>query len=107
MYRIASHAQRFKELVGADAEAETMEEKITLALGYVPFLLRIVLMNRRRERDTTEAETSSAAASRHHSQLQTSLNIAKQNLKSKKDELSRLLAALWCEDELMDQVWRN
>jgi len=37
MYRIASHAQRFKELVGADAEAETMEEKITLALGYVPF----------------------------------------------------------------------
>jgi len=46
-------------------------------------------MNRRRERDTTEAETSSAAASRHHSQLQTSLNIAKQNLQSKKDEMSR------------------
>jgi len=37
MCSIASHAQRFKELVGADAEAETMEEKITLALGYVPF----------------------------------------------------------------------
>jgi hypothetical protein len=32
---IASHAQRFKELVGSDAEPETMEEKITLALGYV------------------------------------------------------------------------
>lgn len=51
-------------------------------------------MNRRRERDTTEAETASAAASRHHSQLQTSLNIAKQNLKSKKDELSRTLSTL-------------
>jgi len=35
MYRIASHAQRFKELVGSDAEPETMEEKITLALGSV------------------------------------------------------------------------
>jgi len=34
MSRIASHAQRFKELVGSDAEPETMEEKITLALGY-------------------------------------------------------------------------
>jgi hypothetical protein len=33
MRRIASHAQRFKELVGSDAEPETMEEKITLALG--------------------------------------------------------------------------
>jgi len=36
--RIASHAQRFKELVGSDAEPETMEEKITLALGYAFFL---------------------------------------------------------------------
>lgn len=35
MNRIASHAQRFKELVDSDAEPETMEEKITLALGYV------------------------------------------------------------------------
>ena len=35
MSRIASHAQRFKELVGSDAEPETMEEKITLALGSV------------------------------------------------------------------------
>jgi hypothetical protein len=78
--------------VGSDPEPETMEEKITLALGYVLLLgMALVLMNRRRERDTTEAETSSAAASRHHSQLQTSLNIAKQNLKSKKDELSRKL----------------
>jgi len=40
MSRIASHAQRFKELVGSDAEPETMEEKITLALGYafIPLL---------------------------------------------------------------------
>jgi hypothetical protein len=37
MSRIASHAQRFKELVGSDAEPETMEEKITLALGYALF----------------------------------------------------------------------
>jgi hypothetical protein len=37
MSRIASHAQRFKELVGSDAEPETMEEKITLALGYASF----------------------------------------------------------------------
>jgi hypothetical protein len=35
MNRIGSHAQRFKELVGSDAEPETMEDKITLALGLV------------------------------------------------------------------------
>jgi hypothetical protein len=31
--RVASHGARFKEVVGADLEAESMEEKITLAIG--------------------------------------------------------------------------
>jgi hypothetical protein len=30
---VASHGQRFKDLVGSDLEAETMEEKITAAIG--------------------------------------------------------------------------
>lgn len=33
--RISSHSQRFKELVGTDLEAESMEEKVTLAAGWV------------------------------------------------------------------------
>lgn len=90
---IASHSQRYKELVGSDPEAESMEEKITLALGWVETLVCIrihLTIYRKRERETTEAETSAAAASRSHSQIQTSLNIAKQNLKSKRDEMSRM-----------------
>nr|XP_018262086.1 DNA repair protein RAD50 [Kwoniella dejecticola CBS 10117]OBR84244.1 DNA repair protein RAD50 [Kwoniella dejecticola CBS 10117] len=74
---IATHSARFKELVGSDIEAETMEDKIALASG-------------RKDRELHDAEASSAAANRNVSQLQTSLNIAKSNLKAKKDELSRL-----------------
>nr|XP_019013012.1 DNA repair protein RAD50 [Kwoniella pini CBS 10737]OCF51793.1 DNA repair protein RAD50 [Kwoniella pini CBS 10737] len=74
---IATHAARFKELVGSDIDAETMEDKIALASG-------------RKDRELHDAEASAAAANRNVSQLQTSLNIAKSNLKSKKDELSRL-----------------
>jgi DNA repair protein RAD50 len=43
---------------------------------------------RKKERELQEAETAVSASNRTLSQLQTSLNIAKQNLKSKKDELS-------------------
>lgn len=74
---MASHASRFKELVGSDLEAESMEDKISLASG-------------RRDREVQEAESSAAAASRSLSQLQTSYNIAKRTLKEKADELSRL-----------------
>lgn len=75
--RVASHRARFKELVGTDLEAESMEDKISLA-------------SRRRDREVQEAESSAAAASRSLSQLQTSYNIAKRTLKEKSDELSRL-----------------
>ncbi|OCF56822.1 DNA repair protein RAD50 [Kwoniella mangroviensis CBS 10435] len=74
---IATHATRFKELVGTDVDAETMEDKIALASG-------------RKDRELQDAEAASAAVNRNVSQLQTSLNIAKQTLKTKKDELSRL-----------------
>lgn len=44
----------------------------------------------RRDRDVQDAESSSSAANRDLSQLQTSLNIAKSSLKSKNEEVARL-----------------
>lgn len=76
-HSVSSHTNRFKELVGSDIDAETMEEKISQATG-------------RRDREVQDAESSSAAANRNLSQLQTSYNIAKRTLKEKTDELSRL-----------------
>lgn len=72
-----SHAVRFKELVGSDIEAETMEEAVTTAAS-------------RKDRELQEAETASAANDRSLSQLQTSVHIAKQTLRTKKEELGRL-----------------
>ncbi|GFZ50594.1 Hydrolase acting on acid anhydrides [Saitozyma sp. JCM 24511] len=74
---VASHGQRFKDLVGSDLEAETMEEKITAAIG-------------RKDRELQEAEAAASASNRNISQLQTSLNIAKQSLKTNSDEAKRL-----------------
>ncbi|WVR06574.1 hypothetical protein IAU60_003606 [Kwoniella sp. DSM 27419] len=78
---IVTHATKFKELVESDIDAETMEDKIALAAG-------------RKDRELHDAEASAAACNRNVSQLQTSLNIARQTLKSKKDELSRLEKAI-------------
>ena len=78
---VASHSARFRELVGADLEAESMEEKITLAVG-------------RKDREVQEAESSASAHERNLSKLQTSLNIAKSTIKDKSDELSRLEKAV-------------
>lgn len=74
---VESHALRFRELVGADLAAESMEEKITLATG-------------RKDRDLQEVETAASASHSSLDQLQTSLNIAKRSLKDKNDEMSRL-----------------
>lgn len=70
---MSSHASRFKELVEADLDAETMEEKITFAVG-------------KKDRELQEAEASASASNRTLSQLQTSINIAKQSLKKSQDE---------------------
>nr|XP_031864453.1 uncharacterized protein CI109_000367 [Kwoniella shandongensis]KAA5531525.1 hypothetical protein CI109_000367 [Kwoniella shandongensis] len=78
---VATHANRFKELVGADIDAESMEDKIISTIS-------------NKDRELQSAETAAAACNRNISQLQTSLNIAKQTLKSKKDELSRMEKAV-------------
>jgi len=78
---VSTQAVRFRELVGSDLEAESMEEKITLAVG-------------RKDREVQEAESSASANERNLSKLQTSLNIAKATLKDKADELSRLEKAV-------------
>jgi len=77
VFRVASHSARFKDLVGTDLEAETMEEKIILAAG-------------RKDREVQEAESSASAVNRGLSQLQTTLNIAKRSLKEKTDDHARL-----------------
>ncbi|ORY30598.1 hypothetical protein BCR39DRAFT_529095 [Naematelia encephala] len=74
---LTSHATRFQDLVEDSLDAETMEEKITLAVG-------------RKDREVQEAESSSSASNRSLSQIQTTLNIAKRSLKEKVEELSRL-----------------
>ncbi|RXK35035.1 hypothetical protein M231_07713 [Tremella mesenterica] len=78
---VASHSAKFKELVGTDLEAESMEEKITLSAG-------------RRDRELVEAEAAASASNRTLSQLQTSINIAKSTLATKRDELRRLEQAI-------------
>ncbi|OCF37294.1 DNA repair protein RAD50 [Kwoniella heveanensis BCC8398] len=78
---VATHASKFKELVGSDIDAETMEDKIALAAG-------------RKDRELHDVEAAAAACNRNVSQLQTSLSIARQTLKAKKDELSRLEKAV-------------
>ena len=78
---VSSHSVRFRELTGSDLEAESMEEKVTLAAG-------------KKDREVQEAETSASASERTLSKLQTSLNIAKTTLKDKSDELSRLEKAV-------------
>ncbi|KAL7420509.1 DNA repair protein rad50 [Cryptotrichosporon argae] len=72
-----THAQKFKELVGSDIAAENMEEAVSLAVG-------------RRDRELQEAEAAAAASNRTVSQLQTSVNIAKQSLQTKREDLERL-----------------
>jgi len=79
--RISSHSVRFRELVGSELEAVSMEEKISLAIG-------------RKDREVQEAESSASASDRNLSKLQTSLNIAKSTLKDRSDELSRLEKAI-------------
>lgn len=46
---------------------------------------------RKKDRELQEAEAAASASNRTLSQLQTSVNIAKQTLKSKRDELAREL----------------
>lgn len=79
--RISSHSVRFRELVGSELEAVSMEEQISLAIG-------------RKDREVQEAESSASASDRNLSKLQTSLNIAKSTLKDRSDELSRLEKAI-------------
>lgn len=81
---VSSHASRFKELVDADLDAETMEEKITSAVG-------------KKDRDLQEAEVAASASNRTLSQLQTSINIAKQSLRKSQEEQT---SKIWISDSI-------
>ncbi|BEJ06595.1 hypothetical protein CcaverHIS641_0311170 [Cutaneotrichosporon cavernicola] len=74
---VQNHSARFKELIDSDLTPETMEEKVTQAAS-------------RKDRELQEAESAAAANERTLSQLQASTNIAKQNLKARSEELTKL-----------------
>ncbi|GMK53777.1 hypothetical protein CspeluHIS016_0103630 [Cutaneotrichosporon spelunceum] len=74
---VQNHSARFKELTDCDLQPKTMEEKVTQAAS-------------RKDRELQETESAAAAKERTLSQLQTSTNIAKQSLKARSDELTKL-----------------